>query len=73
MIALLGRLPADELEALRRLSDGAVSRHISAAHGDKLVRRGLVRKRAGGLAITELGYARLAIEVTRVSWIGVPK
>jgi hypothetical protein len=63
--ALLSR----ELESLRRLTRGAMKKHIPVKHGEKLVRCGYAKVRAGALTITTMGYAKLALEVTSASWV----
>ena len=73
MIALKATLLVDELKSLHELFDGAVNKRVSVEHGETLVRYGLAKTQEGGLVITPTGYAKLALEVTRASWIRKPE
>lgn len=64
-------LLSKELESLRQLTRGAMKKHIPVKHGEKLVRCGFAKVHAGALAITTMGYAKLAMEVTRASWFPI--
>ena len=58
----------DELESLRQLTRGVMQKRIPVLHGEKLVRCGFAKLRAGALTITTGGHAKLAFEITRASW-----
>ncbi len=71
MTAIRIKLLAEELESLRQLTRGAMRRRISVKHGEKLVRYGFAKFQTGALTITTMGHAKLAIEITRASWIPI--
>lgn len=72
MAAILTALLSEELESLRQLTVGAVMKRVPTLHGEKLVRCGYARIRAGALIITTMGRAKLAFEITRASWLAAP-
>jgi hypothetical protein len=72
MTAFRAILLAVELESLRQLTLGALQKRIPARHGEALVRGGFARMRAGTLIVTTLGHAKLALEITRASWLAAP-
>ena len=65
-------LQLKELESLRQLSRGAMQNRIPVKHGEKLVRMGFAKVRAGVLIITTGGHGKLAVEITRSSWLPAP-
>jgi hypothetical protein len=70
---LLPILPTEELESLRRLALGVmVAPIISVEHVEKLVGCGFAAVRAGALVVTTLGRGKLAVELTRATWIVAP-
>ena len=72
MTAFQAILLTVELESLRQLTLGAMQKRIPARHGEALMRGGFARMKAGALTITTLGHAKLALEITRASWLPVP-
>lgn len=72
MTAFRAILLAVELESLRQLTLGALQKRIPARHGEALVRGGFARMKAGALTVTTLGHAKLALEITRASWLAAP-
>jgi hypothetical protein len=62
-------LLTEELDSLRKLARGPTKKHIPAGHGETLVRCGFANIRAGTLAITAMGHAKLVLEITRLSWL----
>jgi len=71
MTAIRATLLAEELESLRELTRGALKKRISVKHGEKLVRCDFAKFQTGALTITTMGHAKLAIEITRASWIPI--
>lgn len=69
MTAIRAMLLAEELDSLRKLSRGPTKKRIPAGHGETLVRCGFAKDRAGTLAITAMGHAKLVLEITRLSWL----
>lgn len=63
MTAVRATLLAKELESLRQLTRGAMKKRISVKHGEKLVRCGFAKIRAGALTVTTMGHAKLAFEI----------
>ena len=72
MTAFRAILLAVELESLRQLTLGETRKRIPGRHGEALVRGGFARMKAGALTITTLGHAKLALEITRTSWLAAP-
>lgn len=72
MTAFRAILLAVELESLRQLTLGAIQKRIPARHSEALVRGGFARDNAGALIVTTLGHAKLALEITRASWLDAP-
>jgi hypothetical protein len=69
---LLPILPTEELESLQRLALGVMAAPISVKHVEKLVGCGFAAIRAGALVVTTLGRGKLAVELTRATWIVAP-
>jgi hypothetical protein len=69
---LLPILPTEELESLQRLALGAIAAPVSVEHVEKLVGCGFAAIRAGALVVTTLGRGKLAVELTRATWIVAP-
>lgn len=67
MTAIHATLLVEELESLRQLRPE--TKRLRVEHGEMLVRRGFARNDAGALVITTMGYAKLAFEITRASWL----
>ena len=72
MSAFRAILLAVELESLRQLTLGAMQKRIPARHGEALMRGGFARMKAGARVVTTLGQAKLALEITRASWLAAP-
>ena len=72
MSAVAAVLQLHELESLRQLARGALQKRIPIKHGEKLVRLGFAKIRAGVLIITTGGHGKLALEITRASWLPTP-
>lgn len=72
MPVIRAALLAEELESLRQLACETLRKHVPILHGEKLVRCGFAKIRAGALMITTMGHAKLAFEITRASWSGAP-
>lgn len=69
MTAARAILLPEELESLRLLAVEMIKRRVPTGHGKQLVRCGFATDRAGRVAITMTGRAKLVIEVTRNFWI----
>jgi hypothetical protein len=70
--AIRTELQPKELDSLRQLSGGAMKKHISVEHAEKLVHCGYAMVQAGAVVITIRGHAKLAYEITRASWFSMP-
>ncbi len=65
-------LPTEVMESLRRLALGVKAAPVSVEHVDKLVGCGFAAIRGGVVVVTTLGRGKLAVELTRATWIVAP-
>jgi hypothetical protein len=69
---LLPILPAEVMESLRRLALGVMAAPVAVEHVEKLVGCGFAAIRGGVVVVTTLGRGKLAVELTRATWIVAP-